>query len=133
MGGMISTFAVGAIAGLDQYSPNAMNVTAQQPYSGNTLSVKWPFVWGVTATITGAHVVVFLIVAFLADLEIIQDDSNLTMAYLLKRLVEPVKGKGYMEGGDIANEFERSHPDRFLIYVEGALESQAQMRRGNSI
>jgi hypothetical protein len=132
MGTNIAMFAVGAIAEMDQsttpWFSGAKNVTAQQPYNGSTLSVVWHYVWAVAATVISAHLVVFFIVAIMADLVIIQDDSNLSMANLLKPLVEPVDGRGYVKGEQIADAFERSNADQFMIYKDGVLKSQEQSR-----
>jgi hypothetical protein len=104
MAKLISKFAIGVIAGMDDHGPR-MNITGLQPYTALILAVKWKYAVAILSVIPFIQFIVLLIVIAFANKLIIKDDTHLSMALLLRPVVDRLGDHGCMlTGKEISEE-----------------------------
>lgn len=99
MARLVMKFTAGAISALDTDGPR-LNVTGYGPAPAQILQVQWKYAAGVLAGIPAAQAVVLLCVVLFANKAIIKDTSHLSMARLLRPIVDKLGDTGCLLTGD---------------------------------
>lgn len=95
----ISLFTTGVLAVAGFINPK-VNVTGMTPSSGTTLNVgHWPFVHLILCLSAGIQLVLAVGGALIANRVVVQDDSHLVAAHLLRRVVDKVGDGNSMASG----------------------------------
>jgi hypothetical protein len=101
---LISKFAIGVIASMDDHGPR-INITGQQPSTALVLTVKWKWAASLLGVIPFLQFCSLLIVTAFANKVIIKDDTHLSMARLLRPVVDRLGDHGCMlTGKEISRE-----------------------------
>lgn len=99
MARLLRSFTAGAISAFDENGPR-MNVTGNTPGPAQVVNVKWKFSLLILAGVPGFQVLVLLLVIMFANKAIIKDTSHLSMARLLRPLVDKLGDGGCLLTGD---------------------------------
>ncbi|KAK5053976.1 hypothetical protein LTR84_001938 [Exophiala bonariae] len=99
MARLLRSFTAGAISAFDDIGPR-MNVTGNSPGPAQVVNVKWKFSLLILAGVPLFQVLVLLLVIAFANKAIIKDTSHLSMARLLRPLVEKLGDGGCLLTGD---------------------------------
>jgi hypothetical protein len=104
MASLISKFAVGVFASMDDHGPR-MNITGSQPSTALILTVEWKYAAALLGIIPFLQFCALLIVVAFANKVIIKDDTHLGMARLLRPVVGRLGDHGCMlTGKEISEE-----------------------------
>ncbi|KAG9768385.1 hypothetical protein KCU88_g7227, partial [Aureobasidium melanogenum] len=99
MARLVMKFTTGAISALDTDGPR-LNVTGYGPAPAQILQVQWKYAAAVLGGIPTAQAVVLLAVVLFANKAIIKDTSHLSMARLLRPIVDKLGDTGCLLTGD---------------------------------
>lgn len=120
MGLLLAMFSMGVIAVAAQNNPQII-VPGDQPQAGLAINVsQWKYVHLILGLTAGLQMVLFVIVAFVANRAIVKDKSHLAISRLLRPYVERLGDAGSTASGkEISGVFGREEK---VIY---GVESQA--------
>lgn len=96
---LVMRFTAGAIAAMDSIGPRA-NVIGNGPAPAQVLNVQWKYAASILGGIPFAQGLVLLTVVVFANKAIIKDPSHLSMARLLRPIVEKLGDQGCLLAGD---------------------------------
>ncbi|OAG43846.1 hypothetical protein AYO21_02073 [Fonsecaea monophora] len=96
---LVMKFTAGAIAAIDSNGPR-LNVTGVGPAPAQVIDVEWRYAGSILSGIPVAQGLVLLAVILLADKTIIKDTSHLSMARLLRPIVDKLGDTGCLLTGD---------------------------------
>lgn len=99
MARLLRSFTAGAISAFDENGPR-INVTGQAPGPAQVVQVKWKFSLLILVGVPLFQIIVLFLVIIFANKAIIKDTSHLSMARLLRPLVEKLGDGGCLLTGD---------------------------------
>ncbi len=99
MGNNIGLFAIGVVAVAIQYNPK-LAVPGDEPNQGVALSVQWMFVHVILIFTLGGQLLLFIISCLVSNLVVVKDDSAVSVARLLRPIVERLGNSGSTASGE---------------------------------
>jgi hypothetical protein len=100
MGQQIAWFSIGVVSAAIQWNPKYENpVPGDDPDTGVSLSVEWFYIYMILGLTGGGQLVLFILTSFLANLVVVKDDSHLSIARLLRPIVERLGPAGSNASG----------------------------------
>ena len=99
VGANMASFALGSLASMAVRNPS-IQVHGLVPILGYHLSIHWNYVVGLCACIVGVHFALFAAAVYTTRLVVIKDESNLSIARLLRPLVEHLGESGTLMDGE---------------------------------
>lgn len=110
----MAEFALGSLALLATQTPK-IQVNGDVPHLGSNLSIHWGNVIALCAGIVGAHLAIFAAAIYIGRLVIIRDESFLSIARLLRPLVEHLGDGGtLLDGEETSTVIEAKVPGDFV-------------------
>ena len=89
----MAEFAIGSLASAALLS-EPIKIPGTVPTLGYNLNVEWQYVIPLAAIVAGVHAVVVGLTLWVSRPIVVGGDSNLAVAKLLQKVVEPLKHKG---------------------------------------
>ncbi|KAK6541334.1 hypothetical protein TWF694_007152 [Orbilia ellipsospora] len=89
MESLLSQFAVGVIAALDQLNPRDFVFDSDRPFQGNKLNVIWWAFYSLLGCLLGAQIIFSIIALWFSNSVVVKDGSYISVARLLRRMLLP--------------------------------------------
>jgi hypothetical protein len=99
MGRIIGYFAIGVVATAIQWNPS-LAVPGDEPNQGYALSVQWMYVHLILILTLGGQFILFMVSCLVSNLVVVKDDSPISVARLLRPIVERLGNAGSMASGE---------------------------------
>ena len=130
IGGRISQFAIGSLAGMAHLNPTAP-LPGIKPMLAYQINVTW---WGIIALAAGiaaAHALLVMLMVWISIPIAVLDDSNLVVARLLRTLVGRLGDHGsLLDGKELARAIQREGTTQDPKHVTQAFERDATGKGG---
>ncbi len=104
VGANMAEFAIGSISTMAIRNPR-IQIRGLVPYLGSHLTVSWSYVIALATCIAGVHFALFASAIYGSRVVIIKDDSNLSIAQLLRPLVDNLGSSGMLLQGKEISQF----------------------------
>lgn len=98
VGANMAAFALGSLASMATRNPT-IQVPGLVPILGFNLSIHWNYVLALCLCIVAAHFIIFATAIYNSRLVVIKDESNISIARLLRPLVEHLGDGGTILDG----------------------------------
>ncbi|KAH9204572.1 hypothetical protein DL95DRAFT_319204 [Leptodontidium sp. 2 PMI_412] len=98
MGRVIGYFAIGAVAAAIRNNPN-LAVPGNEPGQGVALSVDWVYVHLILIFMLGGQIFLFIVSCLVSNMVVVKDDSPISVARLLRPIVERLGNAGGAASG----------------------------------
>jgi hypothetical protein len=99
MGVNIGLFAIGVVAAAVSYNPG-LPVTGDEPNQGVALGVEWIYVHLILIFMLGGQFFLFIVSCLISNMVIVKDDSPISVARLLRPIVERLGNAGSTATGE---------------------------------
>ncbi|EPS36116.1 hypothetical protein H072_10523 [Dactylellina haptotyla CBS 200.50] len=100
MESLLSQFAVGVVASLDQLNPRQFVFDSDQPFQGNKLVVRWWAFYALLGGMLGAQVLFSIVALIFSNTVVVKDGSFISVARLLRPAMDTLGDYGTIATGD---------------------------------